>query len=172
MIQVPIETLAYWQSREGEFKTASPEVVATVAKMGGGRLPADYLGFIANYGFVPWEYTVPDRFDAKVDDGGQTVVTERAVTHLWSHVALARMLENIWRDDPANGFPMLPTNMFPVAGTAGQDLILMELEPQNGRIWYWQFSNDAWGQPSNRVLGHVANSFTDFINGLRMGPLE
>jgi hypothetical protein len=170
MIRIPVETLAYWQSREGNFKKAPPETVAAVALLGGGLLPKDYLSFIGTYGFVPWEYTIPDSFDTRIDEGGQTIVQTRSISHLWSKAGMDRMLPNIWQDDPANGYPMLPRGVFPIGGTPGQDLILLEQEPQNGCIWYWRFNNAAWGKPGNQQLEFVADSFTDFINNLRMGP--
>jgi hypothetical protein len=170
MIRIPVETLAYWQSREGEFKVAPPDILAAVSLLGKGLLPQDYLSFIKTYGFVPWEYTIPDSFETRKDEGGQTIVRNRSISHLWSNKSIARMLENIWIDDTANGYPMLPTGVFPIGGTLGQDLILMELEPTNGRIWYWAFNNAAWGKPGNQTLEFVADSFTDFINNLRMGP--
>jgi hypothetical protein len=170
MFRIPVETLAYWQAREGDFKKATPEAVAGIMALGKGALPRDYLEFIATYGFPEWEYTVPDSFDARTEADGQITVDERAISHLWSFESLSEKTKNIWRkDNPQNGFPMLPDNMFPVGGTPGQDLVVVEMEPEKGRIWYWRFTNDAWGTPGNRTLGFVANSFTDFINNLRMG---
>ena len=170
MLKIPVETLVYWQSREGDFKKAPPDIVAAIAAMGHGRLPKDYLEFIAAYGFPEWEYTIPDSFDARTDEGGQVIVEARAISHLWPLDSLAAMTRNIWRDEPQNGYPMLPGNMFPIGGDPGQDLVLIEMEPDNGRIWYWRAVPDVWGTPGNRTLGFVADSFTDFINNLRMGP--
>ncbi len=170
MMQIPVETLAYWQARQGDFDIAAPADVAAIQLLAQHPLPGDYLQFLANYGYVEWEYTIPDHFETRVDDNGQTTVQLRLISHVWSPDAIERMVKTIWLDDPANGYPMLPKGVFPVGGTPGQDLILLELEPQNGRIWYWRFNNAAWGQPGNQKLEFVADSFTAFINSLRMGP--
>jgi SMI1-KNR4 cell-wall len=168
MLKIPVETLSYWQRRE--FVPASPAELAAMNVLAKGRLPPDFLKFLADYGFVLWEYTVPNAFFYSKEELGQRIVAEAAMTYLHDVNSLGRVLEHVWMDDAANGYPMIPTHVLPIGGTGGQDMILMEMEPKNGRIWYWPFSNDAWGTPGNRTLGFVADSFTDFINNLRMGP--
>ena len=168
MLTIPVATLAYWQRRA--FLPATPTEVVAMTALAKGRLPQDFLRFLANYGFVLWEYTVPDTFDYVLDEQGQRIVAEASISYLHDANSLGRVLENVWMDDAANGYPMIPQNVLPIGGTAGQDMILMEMEMENGRIWYWPFTNEAWGTPGNRTLGFVANSFTDFINNLRMGP--
>lgn len=113
--------------------------------------------------------TIPDRFEYRLNEGGQETVKEGSITHLWPVEMISRMMEFGRVDDPENGLPQYPENMFPIGGTAGQDMILLELSPQKGRIWYWPEREDAWGRGDNKTLGYVAGSFTDFINNLRMG---
>jgi hypothetical protein len=168
MLKIPVATLAYWQRRA--FAPATLEEVAAMNALAQGRFSADFLAFLKDYGFVLWEYTVPNTFDFLREENGQRIVSEAAITYVHDPNSLDRVMGSIWLDDAANGYPMLPNNMVPIGGTAGQDMILMEMTPDNGRIWYWEFSNDAWGTGSNRRLNFVANTFTDFINNLRMGP--
>jgi hypothetical protein len=169
MFRIPVETLAYWQRREADIGAPDAAALATVVGLANGKLPQDYIDFVKTYAFPLWEFSIPDSFDARFEHDGQTVVSEKAISHLWSDRALLEMTPNIWRDEPQNGLPMLPQNMFPVGGDPGQDLILVEMEPNCGRIWYWEYSTDAFGTGSNKILGLVADTFTDFINNLRMG---
>jgi hypothetical protein len=64
-----------------------------------------------------------------------------------------------------------PGTYFAIGGTPGQDQILMELSPTPGRIWFWPERKDAWGTGDNTELGFVADSFTAFIEGLRLSKM-
>lgn len=168
MMRIPVQTLAYWQGDDSA--AASPADLVEMDQLAKGKWTADFRAFIATYGFPQWDYAIPDTFDYRIEDAGQVTIHSAAITHLQPPRNLRRMVQNIWRVEPQNGFPMIPQNMMPFAGTAGQDMILMEMEPENGRIWYWPYTNASWGTPGNERLGFVADSFTDFINNLRMGP--
>jgi hypothetical protein len=114
MFNIPLETLAYWQKRD--FQRAQASEIEAVNAIAGGQLPNDYKTFLANYGFVFWEYTVPDTFDYRIDDDGQVVVSDMSITYLHDAGSLNRLIPGIWRDEPQNGLPMIPRHVFPVGG--------------------------------------------------------
>lgn len=165
MVEVSPVTLADWQEY-GE-PPATEADVAEVRRLAGAPLPDDYLDFLSRYGFASWDDALPAWFSYAVRQGDAVVEQTSALTHLQSPSSIASLLQHAWSDDPASGFPVAPSTMFPFAGTAGQDLILLNLAPERG-IWFLpEGREDPWGTGDNTQLGYIAPDFTTFIDGLR-----
>lgn len=167
MVRIPEETLAYW--REGDCPLASDDDIERIEALAGAPLSPDYTSFLRSHGFVLWDIDTPNSFDYSLKAGGGTVLREGSITHLETIQSLTRIMSYARDNDPSRGLPRWPANYFPVAGTAGYDAILMELSPQNGRIWFWPEREGSWGTGDNKALGRVADSFTAFIEDLRIG---
>ncbi len=166
-MKIPAATLEFWA--EAGFSPATRDEVARVAELMGRTPPADYQEFLLSHGFVEWDIDIPDTFQWRLRGEGQDVVKSSSVTHLEPVRKMESYLRHGRVDDPSRGLPQFPAEFFPIAGTAGQDAILMELAPEHGRIWYWPEREDPWGTGDNTELGFVAESFTAFIEGLRLG---
>jgi hypothetical protein len=64
----------------------------------------------------------------------------------------------------------IPNNMFPIANNSGGDLFLMSVKgPDYGKIYFWDHNWEAeeGQEPNYSNLTLVADSFDEFINGLK-----
>ena len=162
--RIPAATLEFWNDLG--IAPATAEEIAEVEALAGRSLPADYKGFLKDHGFVEWDMDIPDTFDYRLGTD-QPVVKSAYIAHL-SNLAFLREFDKYGRaDNPSQGLPQFPAEYFPIGGTPGQDKILLELG--TGRIWYWPERADPWGTGDNTELGYVAESFTRFVEGLRLG---
>ena len=81
---------------------------------------------------------------------------------------LIRAYNIMHEDSPEENLPMIPPGYLAVAADAGQGRILLQIEDtQVGSVWYWYYSEWAWGVEENTKLGFVADDFYDFINHLK-----
>lgn len=169
-MRIPPTTLEWWGSMG--FEPASEADIARVEAALGLTLPDDYKAFLKAHGFVEWDIDIPDSFDYRFGPDHQpTVKNDGCISHLWPAAHLERMAADV-RTGAAGSPPLFyPNTHFPIGGTPGQDQILMELTPKQGRIWFWPEREDHWGQGDNTELGFVAETFTDFIEGLRLGDV-
>ena len=166
MFEIPQETLAYW-ARRG-YQPATEAEIAEASAVWGAPPPDDYRDFLRQFGFVNWDVDTPDTFDYRIREGGNLVEREQSITHVQNLEGLRRMRKFGWSDEPDNGLPVAPEHMFPAAETAGHDLILLDLN--DGSVWFLpEGREDPWGTGDNTELGRVADSFTAFVNGLRLG---
>ncbi|WP_308915780.1 SMI1/KNR4 family protein [Jannaschia sp. LMIT008] len=166
-MNIPPETLEWWASMD--VPPATEKEVARVERAIGQPLPADYVRFLRQHGFVEWDIDTPDSFDYSVREEGQVVThTDGSISHLWDADHIERMAADVRA--PGGTPPLLyPNTHFPIGGTPDQDQILMELTPKAGRIWYWPERVDEWGSGDNTALGFVADDFTTFVENLRLG---
>lgn len=169
-MRIPPVTLKWWNSMGFEAATAA-DIMRVEAALG-QELPADYKAFVGEHGFVEWDIDIPDSFDYRLGPEHQpTIKNDGCISHLWPVRHLERMAAD-QRSEGQDGLPLLyPNTHFPIGGTPGQDQILLELTPKPGRIWFWPEREDPWGTGDNTELGFVAETFTAFIEGLRMGDL-
>ncbi|NJN05155.1 MAG: SMI1/KNR4 family protein [Rhodobacteraceae bacterium] len=166
-MKIPAATLAYWTTRG--FPPATPLEIAELEALAGQALPADLIGFLRTHGFVEWDIDIPDTFDYRLGQSGQTVVKSAYVGRMASLHSLRDFVRYGRAENPSLGLPQFPPTYWPVVRTPGQDVVLTELGPSAGRIWYWPERADPWGTGDNTELGFVADSFTAFIEGLRLG---
>lgn len=166
MFKISAATHAFWERLD--IKPASAADIAEIAELAPGPLPDDYVAFLQTYGFARWMLTVPDRFTYCRADGGQEVIKVGSVAHLETPDSIARSMKNAWNDEPELGLPCWPQGVMPVAGNAGPGQVLMNFDPTPATIQYWEPAQDPWGKGDNTQLCDVADTFTDFINGLAM----
>lgn len=179
MFTIPDALVTFWRKRDAERQA---EGLAPVARMGAAdfrrieaiwraALPEPYKRFMATFGAVEF----PDAFCVfeyrRPEPSGATRVAQGDIASM----ATAETLELAHRHlianpDNASGKPFFPPDMLCFAGSAGTDQILLELGTATPRIWYWQDSNEAFGEPGNTQLGFVADSFEAFLGILR--PLD
>lgn len=166
MFNIPAATLSFWNRIE--LKPASDDQIAEVAGFAPGPLPDDYVAFLKTYGFARWMLTVPDRFRYTSDSGGQVVSKVGSIAHLETPESMGRAMAHAWTDQPEMGLPCWPEGVLPLAGNAGPAQVLMDFRGEAPVIRHWEPAEDPWGTGDNTALWHVADSFTDFINGLLM----
>lgn len=166
-MRIPGATLEYWNARA--FPPATPEEIDELVGLAGYQLPADLTGFLRSYGLVEWDIDIPDTFDYRLGGEGQSIVRSAFVGRMASLNSLRNHVRYGQAYNPSMGLPQYPANYWPIVRTPGQDVVLIELEPTLGRIWYWPEREDPWGTGDNTEPGFVADSFTAFIEGLRLG---
>ncbi len=165
MFQIPDDLLAYWQ-RKDKPKATDQDIADLEAFMPGG-VPAPYAEFIRTHGYVVFSMDFADSFDAAFTEGGQTVIRQGSVAYIMTAARAIAAHGLSTRESPGEGLPSFPPNYLPVGGDAGRALVLLEMTPEPGRVWYWPDRDEPWGETGNTALGLVANDFYGFINGLR-----
>lgn len=176
MFTIPDKVLAFWQDRNVQRQAAGREPAmamgaeefSRIESVWGFALPEAYKRFLATYGAVefPEAFSVFD-YVRKAPDGGEHR-SEGDISCMATADALERAYHNLIADpDNETEEPFFPSNMLCFAGSTGTDQLLLELGAGTPRIWFWEDSNDAFGQGDNRYLGFVADRFEDFINNLR-----
>jgi len=169
MFNISEAMLKYWSGRSWTRATRT-EIEAIEATVG-AKLAAPYVEFLFEFGCVGFEsvpgmrnqfdYALryPDRMEVRTGDIGYMLDPSRLV-RAYNHDTKI--------DLPEEGLPCYPPDYLVVAGSAGQDSVLLEIfGDRPGRVWYWPENEDAWGRGTNVALGFVAENFYDFINRLR-----
>lgn len=167
-MQTPSQTLTWWASK-GLTGANADEIERAKAAIG-PLVPYDYLEFLQTYGFVEWDLDIPDSFEYRLLSYPHQVINKAAsITHLWPARHIERMAADV-RTAENDSLPLYyPNTHFPIGGTGGQAQIVLELEPAPGRIWFWPEREDERGSGDNTELGFVADNFTNFVEGLRLG---
>lgn len=174
MFQIQEAVRSYWEKTTD--RKASAADLMEVERLFGAALPASYVEFVTQIGFVVFD-DVPgmqmhDLFDYRVGSPKGPEVGEGNIAFLKTPERIIkshRILTNrqAYEDEEDEDFPKLPKNYLPIGNDAGQGQILMEMGDHSGRIWYWPANDWAWGTEDNTWLGFVAQDFADFINCLR-----
>ncbi len=176
MFTIPDDVLVFWKNRNAERRTSGRELVRLmdaedfrrIESVWGFALPEAYKRFLATYGAVefPEAFSVFDYVRKSSD--GEEHRSEGDISCMATAEALERAHYYLIADpDNETEEPFFPPNMLCFAGSSGTDQLLLELGTATPRVWFWEDSNDAFGQGENRHLGFVANSFEDFVNNLR-----
>lgn len=158
--------MAFWK-RLGTVP-ATEDDVARITALSLGSLPRDYVEFLRTYGFVRWMLTVPDRFVYHHSAADVETTGTGSVGHLETPDSIARAMSHAWESQPELGLPRWPRGVMPIAGNAGPGQVLMDLETGAGAIRYWVPSQEIWGTGTNIALATVADTFTDFVQKLRL----
>jgi hypothetical protein len=169
MFQIPHSMLAYWN---GDNKPkASAADIARIEQAIGAALPAPYVEFVTEFGFVVFGRDREQRyhFDYLVTLPDRKEVREGNIRFLHPADGLLMAYDNLttaeFEGDEQT--PCFPSTYLPVGNDAGQGQILLEIGEQAGRVWYWPYNEWAWGTRTNTWLGFVAGNFYEFINKLR-----
>jgi hypothetical protein len=178
MLQVPEAMQAYWEKKVSPKVT--PADIALIESVFGKPLPASYVEFVTQYGFVVFD-DVPGMlcyFDYRIVPSKENkFATENEIgrgdiAFLYEPEELIKAYEicttrQAYEEEKDEMFPKFPRNYLPIGNDAGQGTILMEISEKPGRIWFWYENEWAWGMEDNTWLGFVADDFKDFINGLK-----
>ena len=152
---------------------ATPADIAMLEASIGTALPASYVEFVIQCGFVTFGDDV-DRtclFSYAVEKGGQREIREYEISFLYPPPRALKVWRNMTdaSDPDDQTSPSIPPGYFPIGGDPGQGALLIDLA--TGRIRYWRESEWRWGMYDNTQLGVVSDTFEEFINGLRADPL-
>lgn len=167
------QQVAGWAQNPRPKATAAD--IARVEAELGFKMPAAYVEFVTQFGFVLFGHDLPARkyFAARYRKSGQDEVRSGDITYLLQPERIVLSYRNStepeFKDDPT--LPAYPKHFVPVAGDSGQGKVLLEMSPQHGRVWYWKEKEWRWGTEDNTELGFVAENFYDFINNLKPDPL-
>jgi len=169
MFNIPRAMLDYW-AKKAEPKATTADI-AMVETATGGKLARPYVEFVTEFGFVVFD-DVPGmryKFDYALRYADRMEVRTGDIGYMLNPSALVRAYHRGTQvDDPGEGLPCYPPDYLVVAGSAGQDSVLLQIHGDHpGRVWYWPENEDAWGRGTNVALGFVAENFYDFINRLR-----
>ena len=165
MFEITPEMQAEWDLN-GDPKATDEDIARLEAHIG-AELPSEYAEFIRTYGFVAFSMDMNDGFDAAYEEGTGTVTRRGSIAYLMDPDRIVLTHRTAAREAPDEGYPMFPANFLPVAGDVGEGLVLLELSPKSGQVWYWPQRDARWGEPGNTSLGFVAVNFEAFINGLK-----
>jgi hypothetical protein len=177
MFKIPEPMLTYWEGKA--YKKASIAELAELERLFGTALPASYVKFVTQIGFVVFDdapgVKMHDLFDYTVVPSPENKYAEEGEIGQGNIAFLVQpdrvvksygiLTEPEVEDD--DQLPKFPRNYLPIGNDAGQGKILLETTGRSGRVWYWQENDWAWGFEDNTWLGFVADNFEDFINGLR-----
>ena len=158
-----------WQLKEPATFDFNPDGSVTFkGPVGTVFLPADYVAFMQ----VSEGAGLRDTgawFLARFDDGAALLQIE------WL-ASIRTLMSGTWRN---NEYPepernrLPPTHVFighaDPANPEGAEVVMNvhRGDPDYGKVYAWVRANDPWMTGDNtRGLGHVADSFTDFMNGL------
>jgi hypothetical protein len=122
-------------------------------------LPKDYRSFINKYngGMIkPWIFR---------HDHPQVVGSDREM--LLDYLRDWQSVVEISHLDTPPDLATLPPGHIDIGRDPGGGRILLSLRPQDhGNVVYWLPSYMHWGEEPNNVVGFIARSFTEFLNGL------
>ncbi|MEP6501811.1 MAG: SMI1/KNR4 family protein [Betaproteobacteria bacterium] len=154
---------------------AQPADIELIEGALGVGLPREYVEFVTRYGFVEFGRD-PERrmlFSYMVDERGRRETRQDGVSFLFDPDEVVQIYRYmISTDDPQDeSRPMIPPGYLTVGSNAGHSSILLDVATNFGQVLYWPESDWRWGTHDNLALGYVADSFEDFINGLRPDPL-
>lgn len=142
------------------FGPVTTKKVAALKRRLGVRLPADYERFLATVnGGVPEPncFTVPDRGDALV---GILFGLREERTY--------GDLE--WEQEQATLWDPLPPGYIAIGvDPGGCTLLLATLGDEAGRVFFWD-RKGFWVRKDGRNTFLVADTFTDFLKALHVGP--
>lgn len=158
--QIPPETLAYWQ-RTG-MEPVSDADIALLEQRLGGKAPASYADFMKTYGSVEFAFRIKNGFDYVYRMDDRTEQRSEAISFIKSPEQALKYYDGLRKDPKIN----MPEHLLPFAMDYGQGELLIEFGQPTERVYYWSFDNHDWETGTTR-LGFVADSFTDFINGLK-----
>jgi hypothetical protein len=169
MFKIPKAMQIYWLEC-GKPKVSLADSMRIESTIG-STLPAPYVEFITQYGFVVFGRDFEKRyhFDYAIVYPDRTEIHEGNIRFLLQTEPLLIAYETLTTTefDDDEDFPKFPRNYLPVGNDAGMGQILLELGEHPGRVWYWPFNEWAWGIEDNTWLGFVADDFYGFINQLR-----
>jgi hypothetical protein len=169
MFNLPQVMLDYW-TRKSKPKATTADIAVVEAAIG-AELALPYVEFVTQFGFVLFS-SVPgmrNEFDYALRYPDRMEVQSGDIAYMLDPQMLVRAYNHDTKlDVPEEGLPCYPPDYLVVAGSAGQDSVLLQIHGDHpGRVWYWPENEDAWGRGTNTVLGFVAENFYDFINRLR-----
>jgi hypothetical protein len=141
-------------------RTVSASALSAWEMATGYHLPEDYRRFLLTYngGVVrPWIFR-HDHRDVKHEED-----REALLDYLYDWQDVIGMSElSVPRSQSAQ-----PPHHIVIGQDPGGAGVLLSLDPATyGRIYYWLRVLLTWGEPPNDTLGHVADSFTGFLNTL------
>lgn len=172
MFKIPQIMLDYW-ARKAKPKATATDIVMIEAAVG-AKLALPYVEFVTQFGFVLFSVVPGMRnvFDHALRYPDRMEVQTGDIRYMFDASMLVRAYsQNTKLDLPEEGLPCYPPDYLAVAGSAGQDRVLLQIFGDHpGRVWYWPENEDAWGRGTNVALGFVAENFYDFIN--RLQPWE
>lgn len=168
--RVPKTVLDAWEA-SGE-PIASRDDIDRMEQELGVKLPTAYVNFVMTYGFVCFgrDKDRTDNFLYREELDSSSPAEYGSITFLKNpeRVVMAYNIMTSTEDPDDPTLPAFPKEYIPVGGDAGQGLILLEMSPEHGRVWYWgeEKMEWRWGTEGNTKLGFVADNFYDFINNL------
>ena len=164
MFQISEEMARYWEKKAKP--KASNEDVGNLEKRF-GVLPAPYAEFIESFGYVVFSMDLPSSFDFEILEGRQRVLRRATVSSLMRADRVLQAHKILTADDPEDNLPKFPSEFMPIGNDPGQGHILLRFGPSGGQVFYWPWRDERWGSPGNEGIGHVAEDFYAFINGLK-----
>jgi hypothetical protein len=154
---------------------ATAQDIAQIEGALGIQLPRDYVDFVTHYGFVVFGRDDERRwqFSYVIERGGQKVTRQRGISYLFTPEKMLTIYRYmISSEDPDDETrPMIPAGYLTIGSDSGHARLLLDTSVNPGQILFWPQSDWRWGTEDNISLGFVADSFEDFINGLRSDPL-
>ncbi|WP_434624777.1 SMI1/KNR4 family protein [Azospirillum sp. B2RO_4] len=158
--RIPPETLAYW--RQTGMEPESDAAIAELEQQFGGKAPASYVDFMKTYGSVEFNFEINNGFDYIYEMEDRRELRTEAVSFIKSVEKALAHYESIQEDEQID----IPKYLLPIARDYGQGEILLEIARPTERVFYWRFQSHDWESGKTKIA-FVADSFTDFINGLK-----
>lgn len=167
---VPKTVLDAWEASGKPI--ASRDDIDRMEQQLGVKLPSAYVDFVMTYGFVCFDRDKDDvcnfLYRKELDSSSPAEYGRIRFLKNPEYVIMAYNIMTSTEDPDDPTLPAFPKEYIPVGGDDGQGLILLEISPEHGRVWYWSEEKMEWrwGTEGNTKLGFVADNFYDFINNL------
>jgi len=126
-----------------------------------------YREFISTWGYIRFDpLDDPCEFTYAYREPGMATDLRSSISMFMPADKVAQYYHGLVLDVDED-LPKFPAHMLPICFTPGQSHVLLECGGDTDRVWFWEFRGNAWreGAPS---LGFVAETFQDFLNGLRV----
>lgn len=164
MFDIPSDVLDTWQA--GSRPKASDADLERIDLIAGSPMPDDYKDFVATHGFVEFgnDPTMIDVFRYAVEQRDGVVEREDSIAVLYSAALVEDVTTRLRNAEPGDSLPILPPGLIVIGANADGESNLV-LEPETGRVYFIPEVEEE--DASDMVIGLVAESFTDFINGLK-----
>lgn len=172
--EIPSKTLDFWkhdserrQATDNPVQIFTTEDLAWIEETWGGRVPEDYRLFVTTYGAVSLNAPGVASWIMYVyrDDESETWEQGRVFEFLGTE---GMKRHRAWmREDPDK--PVFPSGYFPIAQNGLMSFFIMRVGMDASEVFFWEESDDPWGEGANTKLAFVAKNLADLFQNLKIG---
>lgn len=157
-MDIPSDLLRYWL-RKGQKPFSEADFEFLMLNFG-FPIPIEVKTFLRTHGAVTFS-SVDSRciFDVFGETG--------SISHIRTADQMIQRYQGLTQVDDGEEFPKIPDAYLPIGGSFGQDEVLIDCVTVPGRVCYWEYKYEKWGQGENTEIGIISLSLAEFFEKLR-----